>query len=295
MFSIAADERAAMQFEDLASALDAGLPLAAVGGDPAAGDRAVHAALRSRGVTLTATEDIVLLHAWRAGRVGAALRSRAHERTRRAEFVRTVWSGLRYPALLLVMVLVASAATAKIAGAGMLIGVAIAYVLLAAFAFAVRRAVRRGAEWPQRLPGLRGLVADFGELPYLETLGALYGAGVPLAGAHAQAVATVAVGGVAARLRLADRIVHSGRPLRDALAETMALHQETRTLLGNGEQSGTLEDAISRALARRRDVAGRNLVLMSKLVGRIAYGAAVVLCVVVIFRFYGSYLGALRR
>lgn len=295
MFSIAADERAAMQFEDLASALDAGLPLATVGGDPAAGDRAVHSALRARGVTLTPTEDLVLLHAWRAGRVGTALRNRARERTRRADFVRTIWSGLRYPALLLVMVLVASAATAKIAGSGMLIGVAIAYVLLAGLAFAVHRAIRSGQDWPQRLPGLRGLVADLGELPYLETLGALYGAGVPLAGAHGQAVATVRIGSVAARLRLADRIVQSGRPLREALAETLALHQETRTLLGNGEQSGTLEDAIGRALARRRDVASRNLMLTCKLVGRIAYGAAVVLCVVVIFRFYSSYLGIWHR
>lgn len=295
MFSIAADERAAMQFEDLASALDAGLPLATIGGDPAAGDRAVHSALRSRGVTLTPTEDLVLLHGWRAGRVGSALRNRARERTHRAEFVRTLWSGLRYPALLLGMVPVVTAATAKIAGAGMLIGVSIAYVLLAGFAFATWRAIRRGHDWPLRVPGIRGLVADLGELPYLETLGALYGAGVPLASAHGQAVATVRVGNLAARLRLADRIVQSGRPLREALTETMALHQETRTLLGNGEQSGTLEDALGRALTRRREVASRNLVMLSKLVGRIAYVTAATVCLVVIYRFYSSYFGIWRR
>ncbi|MFY9342944.1 MAG: hypothetical protein WAT39_10675, partial [Planctomycetota bacterium] len=61
LLSIAADERAALQFEDLASALDAGLPLASLGADPGAGERALHGALQRRGVRLTPTEDAVLL------------------------------------------------------------------------------------------------------------------------------------------------------------------------------------------------------------------------------------------
>ena len=47
LFSIAADERASLQFEDVASALDAGLPITAIGGDPSAGDRVVHTALKA--------------------------------------------------------------------------------------------------------------------------------------------------------------------------------------------------------------------------------------------------------
>jgi type II secretory pathway component PulF len=132
-------------------------------------------------------------------------------------------------------------------------------------------------------------------LPYLETLHALYGAGVPMKTAHTTAVGTVRLGAVASRLRLADAIVQSGRPLREALAETAALHVETRTLLHTGEQTGQLEDALRRALDRRRDVTGRNLAAVSRRVGQVAYGIAVVLCVVVIFRFYSNYLGMWRR
>ena len=95
-----ANERAALVFEDIASALDAGLPLTALGGDAAAGERTLHDALEKRGVQLTGTEDTVLTFAWRAGRASAALRARARARTQRATNQRTLWSGLRYPLLL---------------------------------------------------------------------------------------------------------------------------------------------------------------------------------------------------
>lgn len=291
LLSIAADERAALQFEDVASALDAGLPLAAIGGDAKAGDRAVHAALQARGVRLTPTEDAVLLHAWRSGRVTAALRGRAQARTRRAEFVRQVWTGLRYPLLLAVMILLASASTAAIVGYGFLIGVVITYTILAAAVVVLRRGVRTGAAWLQRAPVVGRLLAGLAELPYLETLHALYGAGVPLKTAHPAAIATVHNGVVADRLRIADRIVQSGRPLREGLAETLALHPETRALLDSGEQAGQLEDALRRALERRRDVTGREIAATARRVGQIAYGIAVVACVVIIFRFYSRLYG----
>ena len=69
--------------DDLASALDAGLPITQLGGDAKAGDRVLHDILRQRGVVLSPTEDAVLLAGWRAGRAGAALRSRAVGRRNR--------------------------------------------------------------------------------------------------------------------------------------------------------------------------------------------------------------------
>ena len=54
------DERAALAFLDLASALDAGLPAATFGGDPKDGDDMVALALQRRGAALDPTDDIVL-------------------------------------------------------------------------------------------------------------------------------------------------------------------------------------------------------------------------------------------
>jgi hypothetical protein len=67
------DERAALAFLDLASALDAGLPAATFGGDPRDGDDMVARALQRRGAALDPTDDIVLRAAWRAGRPAEAL------------------------------------------------------------------------------------------------------------------------------------------------------------------------------------------------------------------------------
>ena len=295
LFSIASDERAAMHFEDMASAFDAGLPLASLGGDASAGERVLHGALHKRGVRLSATEDAVLLQAWRAGKAGAALRGRAVERRRRAEFVRTLWAGLRYPLVLLLMVLMASAATSALVGPGFFYGVVITYGALTGLGFGLRAAVRRGALWIDRIPVLSRLIAGLAELPYLETLQALYGAGVQLGAAHHAALGTVRAGAVANRLQIADRILQTGRPLREALAEAAALHPETRNLLATGEQAGQLEDALGRALARRRDVTSRELIKLARWAGQAAYLLAVVACAIVILRGANGYFSLWRR
>lgn len=291
--SIATDERAAMCFTDVAGALDAGLPLATLGGDPAAGERALHAALATRGVRLTATEDLALLHAWRAGKAAAALQGCAEARTERAAFGRSVIAGLRYPLLLAGMLLLASLTTSKLIGPAPAIALATLYVGLAALLVAVRRAARGGAAWPRRLPYAAALLDGAAEIPYLETLHALYGSGVALLPAHAAAVATAPAGQAAERLRIADRVLQQGRPLADALATAMALHAESRTLLQTGEVAGQLEEALGRALRRRRDVHARTLASLAKTAGNVAYAAAVVGVVWIVVSFYGAYYAQL--
>ncbi|MBM4061102.1 MAG: hypothetical protein FJ265_08410 [Planctomycetes bacterium] len=296
LLSIAADEAAALQFDDLASALDAGLSPVALGGRADAGERTVHELLRSRRVVLTPTEDAVLLAGQRAGSLARLLRQRAEQRRSRAALARQLWTGLRYPALLVVCVSFVSLFTAPIVGHhGFLIGAGLGLLLLLLLVAAVRRGLRTGSERWLRLPVVGNLAAAFGELPYLETLQALYGAGVKLAQAHPAAVATVPVAAVRARLQVADRILQQGRPLADALAQALALHAETRALLATGEPSGQLEDALGRALARRREVAGRGAANAARRAGIAAYWITVLAVVWIVSDFYGAYFGKLLR
>jgi len=284
LLSIAADERAAMQLDDLASSIDAGLSVAALGGDPAAGDRVVHDMLKHAGIRLSKTEDAVLIAAWRAGRIGVALRSRADERRQRAQFARKIWAGLRYPLFLLVVVLFSSFLLSAVFGTRLL-WIAVV-VLLAAVTIAivvVRRGLQRGGEAWIRLPVIGRMAQDLAELPYLETLQSLYSAGVPLVQAHATAVGTVPVASVQRRLQVAHRVLTEGRSLAEGLHQSLALHPETRTLLATGERAGQLEDALQKALARRRDVSSRNIADTARWTGVLAYGAGIVFAVIFIF------------
>ncbi len=293
LLSIAADERAALHFDDLASALDAGLPLHALGADAKAGERVVHDALQKRGVKLSATEDAVLLAAWRAGRVGIALRSRGAERRHRAEFARTIWAGIRYPLLLFALVLLASFATASIVGHyWFAIAVVVLFVTLAVLLVLARRGLRAGDDRWARVPILGRIANDLGELPYLETLHSLYAAGVPLNQAHAAAVAAVPMQSLQRRLQVADRILQDGRSLTEALTQAVALNSETRTLIATGEQAGQLEDALQRALKRRREVAARDVATTSRRIGTAAYALAVIFVIAIVVSFYRTLYGS---
>lgn len=294
MLSIRANERAALHFEDLASALDAGLPLGMLGEAGAVDERAVHTILRQRGVALSPTEDAVLLAAWRAGRVTDALRARALERHRRAEFARTLTAGLRYPLLIFVMTFVASIVTAPVVGHyGFTIGVAAFAGLVVAFALAARAGLRRGDERWIRMPVIGTIASNLAELPYLETLWSMYGAGVPLLQAHTAAVAAVPVASVQKRLRIADGVLQSGRSLTESLAHAVALQQETRLVLATGEQAGQLEDALRRALDRRRDVAARSVSDTARRVAAIVYGIAMVTAAAIVLTFWISFYSRL--
>jgi type II secretory pathway component PulF len=295
MLSIAADERAALHLDELASALDAGLPLPSLGIRGEAGERAVHAALRQRGVVLSATEDTVLLAAWRAGRIGPALRSQAEQRRLRAEWHRRLLGGLAYPCGLLAMIVIASFATAPIVGHhGFAIGVLAAVTITAAAVVVLRRGLRHGGERWNRIPLLGRLAADFAEIPYLQTLQAVYGAGVPLLQAHADAMATVPNAALRQRLTVAARVLGEGRSLTEALATSVALHPETRSLLAIGERAGQLEDALQRALRHRRDVAQRTVTNTIRRATTTVYLLAMALAAALILSFWFRLYGGVR-
>ncbi|MCB9879620.1 MAG: type II secretion system F family protein [Planctomycetes bacterium] len=295
MLSPRADERAAVVFEDLASALDAGLPLVALGGEPDAGDQVLsHLAIR-RGVKLGETERRALDAGWRSGRGAAALRGRAEQRQRRAEFRRQVLQGLRYPLLLAVMLLFASLATMALIGPWIAITLALVYVLTALLVWRFFARLRRGDARLERLPVIGGLLSDVREVPYLETLHALYAAGVPIVEAHRTAVAAVQMQDLRQRLQIAQGMLEKGEPLRESLHNSASLDLETRTLLATGEQAGQLEDALHRALRRRQDVAARKLSAAARRLGQVAYALAVVGVVVIVFRFYSAYFTLWRR
>jgi len=295
LFSIAADERAALQFDDLASALDAGLPLQAMGADAARGDRAIHDALRGRGVVLSPTEGDVLAAAWKSGRIGEALRQRAEDRRQRAELARKIWAGVRYPAVLILMLLVASVVTAPVIGHWwFLVGLLAGLLVAALFVAAAFRGLKAGDERWLRVPILGHIAAELAELPYLETLQAMYAAGIPLLQSHERAVAAVPLLAVRNRLQIADRILHEGRPLAEALAAALALHAETRTLLATGEHAGNLEDALQRALSRRRDATARSLADTVRRGSAVLYVVVGAVVAAIIISFYTSLFAGLR-
>lgn len=294
-----ADDRAALQFEDLASLLDAGLLPSELGKGGAHGDDVLQALLAERGVKLTRSEDAMLDAAWRAGRAGAALRERANVRRLRAAFTRTVWAGLSYPIVLLTLVLVSTALSAAVTNNATPSLVALLVVAaLGAGTLLVASGVRRGGPGWLRAPMLGPLASDLGEIPYLETLHGLYAAGVPLLEAHARAVATCPIAAVRGRLEAADRVLRTNRPLGEALAQANALGAESRQMLATGERAGDLEGALRRALQRRSEVSSRNAARLAKTVGLVAFAIAAAVVIVTVFSFYsGLYgkLGAFKR
>ena len=272
------------------------MPLHAIGADAQKGDRAIHEALQRRGVRLSATEDAVMAAAWRAGRITTALRTRAEQRRQRAEFARAIWAGLRYPLVLFLLIVVASFATAAVVGHyWFAIGVLGGAVACGALAVVVRRGLLTGGDRWARLPIVGRMAANLGELPYLETLHSLYAAGVPLVQAHAAAVAAVPIQVLRRRLLIADRELQGGRNLTEALAHALALHAETRTLLATGEHAGQLEDALLRALTRRRETSAREVGQAAKRLGHAAYAVATLVVVAIVFSFYANYAGMLRQ
>jgi type II secretory pathway component PulF len=230
-----------------------------------------------------------------------SLRLLAEQRRNRAQLARTIRGGLVYPTLLCGTALLVSFVLASLPGMRsvpvmrwlpwtvlVLLGIG------AGLGFALLRALGRGSTLLQELPLLGPWVVGMGEIPYLEALCGLYGAGVPLLAAHPQAVATSPVADVRKRLQRADTYLQEGRPLGEALAAADALHAETRDLLTNGERAGGLEDALLRSLRRRRDVVTRNATALGQLLAWSIYLFGAAIAVYVILSFYG-YLGSMMH
>lgn len=289
-------ERAALEFDDVASALDAGLPLDAVGADERRGDEVLLSIFERRNVALTPTERTTLVAAWQSGNAPVALRRRAAHRRSKAEFVRKVWAAIRYPLLVMGMTVVASLATMAVVGnANVPLGLAVFLALLGLGGCWLRHVLRHGGESWFRIPGIGATFRDYGEIPYLETLHALYGAGVRLPDAHRAAMAAVPFAAVRARLAVADRALADGRTLSEGLAAGLGLHAESRNLLATGERSGQLEDALDRAAKRRRECATVATERLVRTFASVFYGAAVVAAVIVILSFYGRIAQFYRR
>lgn len=290
------DAKLALRLEELASQLDAGLPPGEI--LPGVGlDSGLVAALRPPEWPLDPTERSVLEAAEQAGRLPDALRERAAARRQRAELRRELISGLRYPILvLLVMVpvgavagMVAGGAWAAIAGLGIPVALVMAGI-------ALRRAVRSPTFHGGGIPGLRSILHDAAEIPYLEALGGLYRAGVGLLPAHSQALRAVPVASVRARLFLAAQLLEGGDiALGEALARTSAVQPETLQILQPAERAGALEEALGRALDRRRHTLASRTSSAIRLFSGTLYAVVVVLVALLALDFYGSlYRTALR-
>lgn len=304
------DDALALRLEDLASSLDAGLnadavldswPTGASSGarEAAAGLQGdlVDAMVR-RGLQLDATERSVLAAAETSGNLPAALRGRAAARRQRAALIRELWSRLRYPCLLAIMASVVAVLAGPIVGTGLSTVAALALPTALIGGWWLGRILVRRADFTGAgVPGLRPILQDAAEMPYLEAMAGLYGAGVPILEAHTQALRTVAVASVRARLFRAQQILErDATPLTEALTHTQALATETLQILTPAEQAGQLEDALRRALERRRHTFAVRAGAWVRWIGAAVYGAVVVLVAWVVIEFYsGLYGGFLRR
>ena len=294
MFNFGAkDEKDALSLDDMASAIDSGLPIESIGGNPSLGDQVLIDLAQQRGIELSKTDKTVLESGWKSGNSAAVLQGRAANRRRRAEFQREVWAGLAYPVKLLLLIPVAAFATYSMTGPSFAIGVASCYALIAVAFIFISRKIARGDESLERYPVIGSLLEDLRELPYLESLHALYSAGMPIVQAHAMAVRSVHMHGLRKRLHATQAMIEDGMELREALRKNGGLSSETLQLLATGEQSGQLEDALLRSLTRRQEVAGRKLSKTAKRIGSIAYTLAVAGVIIIVYQFYSGYLSML--
>jgi type II secretory pathway component PulF len=293
-----------MRLEELASQLDAGIPAGVALEHAGSGTTAqevgggITEALAGAGIVLRPTEIEALRAAERGGGLASGLRRCARIHRERAELARAVWARLRYPALVLLTAIPAATLAGAVTGhRGRLLAVILALPLLGLLlAVVARRLVRKPTFSGRPIRALAGLLQDAGEIPYLEALGALYAAGVPVVEAHATAVRAVAVANVRARLFHAGETLAQQRiPLADALARTQAVDPETLHILRAGEHAGDLEGALARALERRRQSLHRRSTTAIAVAGGLVYAAVVGVVVWIVFDFYGGLYGRLHR
>lgn len=293
--------RTADRAVELASALDAGLPpqsaLRSIG---VAADvqHGIASALRRADFALTAAEFELLDACERAGRLPPALRRLAESRNAWRERQQVLAAALAYPALLWALALLLCF---TLVPTGRTLGITLAGVVLATAGlimwtlFRMRRAQDDPGVDPRRWPALGAALSDAAEIPYLEALAALHGAGVRIDEAHRIATRTVPLAATRARMVAATRGVESGRPLVEELASHGALGAESIELLAHAERNGTLEEALARAVARRREMCAIRSRRLARGLGSLAYLSAALVVLLVALNFYGGLFTNLQR
>ncbi|MHC4514478.1 MAG: type II secretion system F family protein [Planctomycetota bacterium] len=289
------DEREALRLEDIASAVNAGLPLTTI--LPATDLTSGFAAglCQQRDITLSTTERAMLAAAEASGTIPASLGLLAEQRRRRAGFARNLGRQSRYPLILVFVAILAAFATAPVRGQSY---VSLLLAVMGVFAVVVLSGwfVRRRISNPNFDGGpapLRELLQDLAEVPYLQSLLGLYAAGVKVHEAHQLAANSVAVPYVRHRLRAANTGLESNRSLAESLARSNALCLETQQLVTTGEAAGELEDALRRSLQRRLDCLERRLGRWATAIATTVYALAAAYAIYLVFAFYGNYYGRL--
>lgn len=284
------DRKTAEHLEDLASRLDAGLgPTAGRPGEP------IVDGLR-RDLTLADWEWAALQAGQSAGSLPRVMRRLATARLERGALKRQVIGALAYPAFVLCLCTFVALVAMRVAHpprAWMWLSVSLLAAVLLAIAWLVRRL--RDPLWDgDRLPWIGRLSRGAGEIPYLVALHALYGAGVGLRTAHPQAAPAAAVPWIRARLFAATRALEAGEGLADALSRQTALTSESLALVRDGEATGQLEDALSRAITRRREEYSVGTRRSARVAGILAYVYAAGSVLWIAAEFYGGLYGRIR-
>ncbi len=286
------NEKKADRFEDLASSIQAGLSAGDSLGRSGAG---ILDALAHASIEVDSIERRVLESAEAAGELPAALRERAEGYRRLAALQRDILGRLAYP---FVLVTAAILLTFWLASIGMGIGMTVPLVSGAALVLGVvgsltlLQRAHANPDFPTALGPLRPLLLDYATLPYLSALQSLYRAGVPLMEAHDLASRTAPIGSVRATLmRSAAKMATDRTTLTEALTAHAALDAETLQLLRGTELVGELEDGLTRAVDRRRDVFVRRVHRATKTLGTVVYVFAVCVVGYVVLSFYSGMIG----
>ena len=294
------DLKVADRFEDLASALSAGLPidmaLSALGSSKAPTWHGAAIVDKIAGVVqLDPTEVLILAAAERSGRLDVALKERAGARRMRGDLVSQTIRSLAYPVLLASLAAFTGVFVGVLAGGSPLhfLGT---LGLLGALAVGacvwLVKGLRTGRVDPARVPVIGSWLASVAELPILHALHGMYSAGLRLDEVLPEIAEMGRFGATKQRLRATAGIIASGRTLTEAISETGALDPETRILVANGERAGQLEEALARAITRRSHVLSLATRRLSRLFATAATLLAGGLAVFVILRFYLGILGA---
>lgn len=283
-----AHRRIAAAFEDLASRADAGLP----SGDGRPGE-GLAAWIRRAGLATAAYEDRSIEVGEAVGRGPEVLRRLAAGRHELAGVAKKLIDTLAYPCTVFA---VALAVTALLMGLGLplphgwllTVGI-VASAGALALGWLVWR-LRDPTRAPDKIPVIGPLVRVAGELPYLTALSILYGAGVPLRAAHRDALATARGAWLRAHLDAVTPALERGEGFAISLAAHGALTPETLRLVTDGERAGGLEDALRRAIERRRQELMTSLARVARIVGVLAYVAAAGSVLWIAVSFYGGML-----